>query len=150
MAPVKEQVTIKAPMGFVFSYLEDISTRERIMSAGGFGAFRLTSPHSKGTGAKVSFGVRALKNLPSELEIGRVQWPRSIEEKGKLGERDFKTVYTFEYTANADTLLTVNIDLEEKAGLGKFLPGDSTKSVLTMAYRKMLPTLTATLQAHIH
>ena len=149
MGIVKEQVTIKAPKGFVFMYLEDISNRERIMT-GAFGAFRLVSPQSKGMGAKVSFGVKALKNLPSELEIGRVLWPRSIEESGKIGERKFKTVFKFEDTANGDTLLTVNHEFEERGGLGKFLPGDSTKSLVTGAYQKMLQTLTATLQAHIH
>lgn len=136
-------------MGFVFSYLEDISNRERIMSPE-FGAFRLISPQTKGQGAKVSFGVRALKNVASEMEIGRVQWPRSIEEKVKLGERELKTVYTFEYTASGDTLLTANIEFEERGGLGKFIPGDQVKSVATAAYRKMLRTLQATLQAHIH
>ncbi len=118
--------------------------------ADGFGAFRLVSPQSKGTGAKVNFGVKMLKNLPSELEIGRVQWPRSIEEKGKIGERTFKTIFKFEDTANADTLLTVEHEVQEKRSLAKYLPGDTTKSVVAAAYRKMLPTLVATLQAHIH
>ncbi|MSQ32471.1 MAG: SRPBCC family protein [Dehalococcoidia bacterium] len=149
MGTTKEQITIKAPKGFVFTYLEDISNRERIMSES-FGAFRLISPQSKGTGAKVSFGAKALKNAPSELEIGRVQWPRSIEEKGSLGERKFKTIYKFEDTATADTLLTVELEFEEREGLGKFMPGDSTKSIMTSAYQKMLQVLKATLQAHIH
>ena len=149
MGTFKEQVTIKAPRNQVFSYVEDLGNRERFMSES-FGAFRLLSSQSKGQGAKIAFGFKLMQNAPSEAELVRVLWPKSIEESGKFGQDQFTTTYLIEETSNGYTQVTLEHEYPDPTGIRKFMPGSSIRPLVTIAYRKALQGLRATLNAHQH
>ena len=148
MAVLKEQVTIKAPRNQVFSYLEDMASRERFMSDN-FGAFRLLSAQSKGVSSKIAFGFKLLRNAPSEAELVRAVWPKLLVEKGKFGDYPFTATYNIEETPEGYTLLGLELDYPAPKGLGKLL-GRSIRRELTQAYRKALQQLRIILNAHQH